>query len=126
MDADALPAGWQVWNEEPTKLILAYRPDVFDGDEFPAECLPTIYLTRGKRSRRPGAQRVGDAWHVTLYLEPDVDDGGTAFDGRDAAIDAATERAAAFAAGEIDYRGLYQVPRETYFAKLDELTGADA
>jgi hypothetical protein len=28
-------------------------------------------------------------------------------------------------AGEIDYRGLYQVPREDYFAKLDELVGGE-
>lgn len=123
MDADALPAGWRLWNEEPTKVILAYRPDVFDGDEVPAECLPTIYVTRGKRSRRPGSQRVGADWHVTLYLEPDVDDGGESFETKEAAFDGARDRAAAFAAGEVDYRSLYQVPREDYFTTLDELVG---
>ena len=125
MDADALAPGWEVWNEEPTKIILAYRPDVFNGGDFPAECLPTLYVTRGKRSRRPGAQRVGEDWHVTLYLEPDVDDGGQSVDSKAAAIDAAKDRAAAFAAGEVEYRSLYQVPRATYFEKLDELVGTE-
>lgn len=125
MDGDAVPAGWRVWNEEPAKVILAYRPDVFDGADFPAPCMPTIHCTRGKQSRRPGGQRVGDAWYVTLYLEPDVDDGGRSFESRDAALAASTDLAAAFADGEVDYRDLYQVPREAYFAKLDELTGDD-
>lgn len=125
MDGDALPVGWRVWNEEPTKLVLAYRPDVFDGGEFPAACMPTIYCTRGKRSRRPGGQRVGEEWYVTLYLEPDVDDGGQSFESREAAIDGSIDLAAAFAAGDVDYRDRYQVPREDYFEKLDELTGAD-
>lgn len=123
MDGDDVPAGWRVWNEEPARVVLAYRPDVFDGREYPAECMPTIYLTRGKRSRRPGGQRVGDEWHVTLYLEPDVDDGGTAYGSKTAAVEAVHELAAAFSAGEVDYRAYYQVPRESYFEKLDELTG---
>lgn len=125
MNEDALAAGWRLWNEEPTKLILAFRPDVFDGEEVPAECMPTIYVTRGKRSRRPGSERVGDQWFVTLYLEPDVDDGGAAYDTKDDAIEAARELTAAFAAGAVDYRDLYQVPREEYFAKLDEHVGED-
>ena len=123
MDSDALAPGWQVWNEEPTRIILAYRPDVFDGGEFPAECMPTIYLTRGRRTRRPGGQRQGSDWHVTLYLEPDVDDGGDSFETKEAAVEGARERAAAFVAGDVDYRDMYQVPREAYFSKLDELVG---
>ena len=56
MSLDALPAGWQVWTEEHEgRVILAYRPDVFDADEFPAACLPTIYVTNGSRANRPGA-----------------------------------------------------------------------
>jgi hypothetical protein len=35
----------------------------------------------------------------------------------------AADLAERFAGGEVDYRGLYQVPREGYFEKLDELTG---
>lgn len=120
--------GWVVWNEGDTRVVLAYRPDVFDGDDFPAPCLPTVYVTRGRRSRRPGPDRTTppDApWIVTLYLEPAVAfDEGTN-DSREAALEAAAELTARFAAGELDYRARYQVPREAYLAKLDELTGRD-
>jgi hypothetical protein len=126
-DIDA-PEGWVVWNEEPDdRLILAYRPDVFDSEDFPAECLPTLYLTRGRRdARRPGASPAPDAdWHVTLYLEPDVDHGGDRYESRDAAVAGALDLADSFARGEVDYRDLYQVPREPYFERLDELTGRE-
>lgn len=119
-----LPAGWQVWSTGGEKAVLAYRPDVFDGGQFPAPCLPTIYVTRGRRSRRPGPDRGGPnaSWWVTLFLEPEVDHGGERFPTREAAVDAAADLAGRFVAGEVDYRGLYQVPRPEYFEKLDELT----
>ncbi|WP_435364333.1 DUF5820 family protein [Haloarchaeobius sp. DYHT-AS-18] len=124
-----LPAGWTVWNEEPDgRCILAYRPDVFDSEQFPAACLPTLYLTRGRRNhRRPGVSRedatTGD-WYVTLYFEPDVELQETnRFATREDGIEGAVELARRFADGEIDPRDVYQVPREDYFAKLDELTG---
>lgn len=124
-----LPAGWVVWsNEDEGRAVLVYRPDVFDAEEFPAPCLPTLYLTRGKRSRRPGTNPAApDAdWHVDLYLEPDVSLPGThRFPTRTEAVDGVLEFARRFADGEIDYRGLYQVPRERYFDRLDELTGRD-
>lgn len=117
--------GWRVWSDEADKLVLVYRPDVFDGARFPSACLPTIYVTRGRRTRRPGPNRAGPdaSWWVTLFLEPDVDDGGDAFPSRDDALQAARSLAAAFASGDVDYRELYQVPRPEYFEKLDELTG---
>lgn len=123
LDEADLAAGWRVWSAEEEKLVLAYRPDVFDGSEFPPPCLPTIYVTRGRRTRRPGPNRSGPdaSWWVTLFLEPEVDDGGEAFPTREAATAGAHDLAARFAAGEIDYRGLYQVPRPDYFEKLDEL-----
>jgi hypothetical protein len=127
-DLDA-PDGWVVWSEDPDgRLVLAFRPDVFDADEFPAECLPTLYLTRGRKGSRPPGESSPAAadWHVTLFLEPDVDDGGERYDSRRAAVRGARERAAAFAAGDVDYRALYQVPREAYFERLDELTGREA
>jgi hypothetical protein len=126
-DFDALPTGWTVWNESEKRCVLVYRPDVFDTHDYPAPCLPTIYLTHGRRSRRPGAERstTGDSWHVTLYLEPDVDRDADRFEGRGAAVAAAIDLAERFAAGDIDYRELYQVPREEYFEKLDELTGSE-
>jgi len=55
LEPDDLPAGWRLWNEEPDgRVILAFRPDVFDADRFDPACLPTIYLSNGSRRRRPG------------------------------------------------------------------------
>ncbi len=123
-----LPDGWVVWSDEDDgRSVLAYRPDVFDADDFPAPCLPTLYLTQGKRSRRPGVNpgdRVLDEnWYVTLYLEPDVSREADRFSSREKALERAVSLARQFDDGEIDYRDLYQVPRERYFERLDELTG---
>ncbi|MFC6989120.1 DUF5820 family protein [Haloplanus sp. GCM10025708] len=124
MSFDALPEGWTVWNEDPDgRSILAYRPDVFDSQAFPAPCLPTIYVTNGSPRQRPGARREPSEWSVTLFLEPDVDRSVATYDSREAAVEAATELAERFADGDVDYRGLYQVPREAYLDRLDELTG---
>lgn len=124
---DDPPAGWTVWSAEDDRLILVYRPDVFDGDAFPDACVPTLYLTRGRRnSRRPGPEReAATEWFVTLYLEPEVTVREERFDDRSAAADAARELATAFDAGGLDYRASYQVPREAYLEKLDELTGRE-
>lgn len=125
MSLDALPEGWTVWNEEPEgRVILAYRPDVFDADAFPAECLPTLYVTNGSRNARPGAgQLQTDEWHATLFAEPEIELANETCGSRGAALDAAVDIAARFAVGEVDYREAYQVPREQYFDQLDELTG---
>ncbi|RRJ29215.1 DUF5820 family protein [Halocatena pleomorpha] len=121
------PAGWRLWNEADERIILAYRPDVFDGGEFPAPCLPTVYVMRGQRDRRPGGQRTElSTWFVTLFLEPEVEYESERFESRAAAIDGAMALCERFADGEIDYRELYQVPRPEYFEALDELTGADS
>lgn len=127
MTLDELAEGWQVWSDEETKVVLAYRPDVFNTADFDAACLPTIYLTKGKQSRRPGRDqpRPDDAWYVTLYLEPEVDAGQESFDERDTAHDHVVALSREFARGDIDYRNLYQVPRPEYFEKLDELTGGE-
>lgn len=126
MDPADLPDGWTVWNDEPGKVVLAYRPDVFDGDAFPAPCMPTLHVTRGRRSRRPGAGRTGTDWHVTLYLEPEVDRDEGRFDDRTAALEGAADVADRFAGGELDYRSLYQVPREAYLDELDRLIGRES
>ena len=126
VDPGALAEGWRVWSDADNRLVLAYRPDVFDGGDYPAACLPTVYVTHGRRSKRPGTPRnpaPGDPWVVTLFLEPEVNRDPELFDERGAAIEAALDVAAAFARGDVDYRALYQVPREEYFAALDELTG---
>jgi len=123
---DSLPDGWTVWHEESEgRAILAYRPDVFDTEAFPAPCLPTVYLSPGSPRRRPGSGG-SDGWTVTLYLEPEVEARVESADDRPAAVATAVEFARAFAAGEVDYREAYQVPREAYFERLDELLGREA
>ena len=125
MTFENLPESWTVWSDETMRTVLAYRPDVFDSTAFPAACLPTIYITKGRRGRRPGrpTPNPDDPWFVTLYLEPDVSDTEREFESRQAARDGAVALAIQFAEGDIDHRGLYQVPRPDYFEKLDELTG---
>lgn len=127
MTLENLPAGWAVWSDEATKVVLAYRPDVFDTAEFPPPCLPTIYITKGRRNRRPGRNDPdpGDPWYVRLFLEPEVERPAEEYESRAAAVAGAADLAEAFARGGIDYRDLYQVPRPEYFERLDELTGRE-
>ena len=125
---DDVPAGWEVWNAgDDGRVILAYRPDVFDGEDYPAPCLPTLYCTRGRRnSRRPGPERdAATDWFVTLFLEPDVSVTEERFDRREDAVDRLRTVAADFAAGDMAYRDSYQVPRPAYLDELDALTGGD-
>jgi len=128
--ADRLAAGWRVWSADEERLVLTYRPDVFEGSTHPAPCLPTVYVTRGRRDRRPGVDPSpgpGASWYVTLFLEPDVERSPERFDARTRAVDAALDLCARFARGEVDYRSLYQVTddREGYLAALEELTGRE-
>lgn len=125
-EESALGDGWTVWNAEEDRAVLAYRPDVFNGSTFPAACLPTIYVARGRRTRRPEGNRnlPPDApWLVRLRLEPEIDRQPDAYDTRAAAIEGAAELTRRFTDGDVDYRSLYQIPREGYLKKLDELTG---
>lgn len=123
---DEFPPGWEVWSDEEHKIVFVYRPDVFNARAFPAACLPTIYVTQGRRKRRPGADlrpHPGEQWYVTLFLEPEVErDMGTRAD-RAEAVERARAVAERFARGDLDYRDVYQVPRERYLDRLDELTG---
>lgn len=129
VSSDALPAGWEVWNEEANgPVILAFRPDVFDGRSFDAACLPTISVARGASPDHPRERRFrSDSWHVALYLEPTVRarDHDSVYDSREAALAGAGEVAKRFSSGEIDYRNVYQVPREAYFETLDDLVGEE-
>lgn len=125
-----LPESWTVWSAgEDGRVVLAYRPDIFDSEAFPAACLPTLYVTRGPREqRRPPGERPGrvrDDWHVTLYLEPEVNAPARSHDRRADALEAAVDWADEFDRGEVDYRTLYQVPREAYLDRLDDLTGRE-
>lgn len=122
------PGGWTTWTDEDGgRLILAFRPDVFDAERYPAACLPTIHASNGPTRRRPGARREPtDRWHVTLRLEPEVRLGDReAFDSRERARAVAADLAARFDAGELPYRDAYQVldGRRAYLDRLDELTG---
>jgi len=125
MALESLPPGWQVWSDEATRVVLAYRPDVFDTDAFPAPCLPTIYASKGRRDRRPGPNEPDpdDPWYVTLYLEPGIATEPDTAATRGEAESLATDVAAAFAAGELDLRGLYQIPRKDYLDRLETLVG---
>jgi hypothetical protein len=124
---ERFPEGWEVWSEEPEgRVVLAYRPDVFDSEAFDAACLPTLTVAPGKSPDRPPTRRDRvDGWHAVLYLEPRVRvracDGR--FADRESALAGAKDVAARFARGDIDYRGAYQKPREAYLDRLDALTG---
>jgi hypothetical protein len=126
MGFEALPRSWVVWNDEAGgRAVLAYRPDVFDTQDFPAQCLPTLFVTRGAKERRrpPGEGTVATDWRVTLFLEPDVSLPDRSFETRPGAVEGAVEFARAFDRGDVDYRGAYAVPHDTYLDRLDELTG---
>ncbi|TKR28251.1 DUF5820 family protein [Natronomonas salsuginis] len=119
-----LGTGWQVWNADDERAVLAYRPDVFDGSTFPAPCLPTVYVSRGRLTRRPEGNRnlPPDApWLVRLRLEPDVERAPDAYESRGDAIEGTERLTHRFSTGEIDYRSLYEVPRESYLDALDAL-----
>ena len=118
------PSGWTVWNDEPRgRRILVFRPEVFnESNDLPAPCLPTILISNRSRAARPGASRVRTGtWHAVLTLEPEVEAVVEEFDTRAAAVEGANGIARRFAAGEVDYREVYQVPREAYFERLDEV-----
>lgn len=126
VDESALGEGWTVWSAEDDRIVLAYRPDVFNGSTFPAPCLPTVYVARGRPNRRPKSDprtRRDTAWTVTLRLEPDVEHSSVRYDSRTDAVEEAERVTTRFADGEVDYRSTYQVPREAYLETLDELTG---
>ena len=124
---ETLPDGWQVWNAEPGgRVVLAYRPDVFDGDAFPAACLPTLTVAPGgSPDARPDPRGRSGAWHVALYLEPDVRvrEVEARFEDRDAAVERAVAVAERFATGQIDCQGAYHEPREAYLDRLETLVG---
>jgi len=124
VEFENIAGGWEIWSVEERRAVLAYRPDVFDSDAYPAPCLPTIYVTKGRRGRRPGRPTPPpDApWYVTLYLEPEVSDTDKRYESREQAREGALALAERFATGEVEYRALYQVPRPAYLDKLDELT----
>ena len=127
-DAPAPPSEWTVWNDEPRgRRILVFRPDVFnESNDLPAPCLPTILVSNRSRAPRPGASRIRtDTWHAVLTLEPEVEAVTEEYNTREAAVAGANDIASRFAAGAVDYRAAYQVPREDYFERLDGVIGQE-
>ena len=125
-DSPAPPSGWTVWNDEARgRRILVFRPEVFnESNDLPAPCLPTILISNRSRAARPGASRIRTGtWHAVLTLEPEVEAVAEEFDSRAAAVEGANDIASRFADGAVDYRAAYQVPREDYFERLDEVVG---
>ena len=122
-----LADGWVVWNEEPgSRLTLAYRPDVFDSSAFPAACLPTIAVAPGSSpDQLPERRARSSSWYRAFYLEPAVRlrAADATYERWDDAVEGAHDVAERFAAGDLDYRGAYQEPREAYLEKLDALVG---
>lgn len=128
MDLEDVPDGWRIWDHEPEdRLILVFRPDVFDGSTFPPACLPTIYVREGMQDLRhagpePTPSSAG-TYTVRLFLEPEVETDAKTHDRWSGAIEAAVALAEEFTTGEIDLRAMYHHPREPYLDRLDELTG---
>lgn len=114
--------GWSQWHEGTDGiLVLTFRPDVFDGEQFPEPCLPTITVKRA-RDRGPKGrprQRPGSSWSVTFHLEPAVELRRALTDDRSEAIDRAQEWAKSFSADQLDYRDAYLEPRPEYLEALD-------
>ena len=116
-----LPEGWVVWSEDDG-LVVCYKPDVFNGDEYPRPCLPLITVTKADRGTVGGRE----GWRVTFHIEADV----PAYDlrkvviGYDEAIDYVVEIATNFNAGEYDFAEFYAEgdARDEYVARLEEET----
>ncbi|MDX1746011.1 MAG: DUF5820 family protein [Halobacteriales archaeon] len=120
-----LPHGWEIWNDEPDgQFVIVYRPDIFDAEEYPSACLPTITAAPGRSPDDPPERRArSDAWHVGAYLEPAVrlTELEARVESRDEAVAWALIAAGRFSDGDVDVNAAYQIPRQDYLAKLDEL-----
>lgn len=121
-DAD-LPPGWTVWHDRPDDIVvLAYRPDLFDGSNYPAACLPTIAIKperlRGPRGK-PRPAGAATSWTATLTLEPDVVIERRTASEREAAIETARALASAFVSNEYDLRSSYPDPHQSYLERLE-------
>ena len=104
-------------------MIWTFRPDVFDGQSVPAECLPTLTVKRARRRGPRGRPTIGanSRWTVELRLEPEVVIERTVFDDRADAMDRGEVLARRFSADDLDWQEAYQVPRDRYIDLLSEL-----
>lgn len=125
-DLSTLADGWEIWNNEPHgRIILVFRPDIFNTTDYPPACLPTITIGPGTRPNAPPDHRqASNAWHVVLYLEPRVriTTKDTSVPTRPEAIDYALSLSHEFTNGNIDFDDAYIEPRPEYLTKLNQLT----
>lgn len=122
-----LPDDWAVWHDDGGRLVLVFRPDVFEGEAYDPARLPTLYVSTRAPDvpMRRGGER-SDGWHVACTLEPEVrvHELESAHETRAAAVEAAVEAAQRFSRGAVDLDDVYATqPPETYLSRLDELTG---
>lgn len=116
-----LPEGWVVWSEDDG-LVVCYKPDVFDGDQYPRACLPLITVTKADRGTVGGRE----GWRVTFHVEADVPAYSLrkVVTGYDEAIEYVIEIAMKFNEGVYDPADFYAEGdvREDYVARLREET----
>ncbi|MDZ7688560.1 MAG: DUF5820 family protein [Halobacteriales archaeon] len=116
-----LPEGWVVWSEDDG-LVVCYKPDVFDGDDYPCPCLPLITVTKADRGTVGGRE----GWHVTFHVEADVPAHSLrkTVAGYDEAVDYVVKTATKFNEGVYDPAEFYAEGdvREEYVARLREET----
>lgn len=117
-----LPDGWVVWSEDDG-LVVCYRPDIFNGDDYPRPCLPLVTVTEADRGTAGGR----DGWRVTFHVEADVPARRLRnfVAGYDEAVDYVVEIARGFNEGVHDPAEFYAEGdvRDEYVARLREETG---
>ena len=120
---ESLPTGWQPWHTDPGGIsVWVYRPDVFDGSDFPPACIPTLTVKparqRGPRGR-PGSGN--QEWWAELRLEPDVLLERRTSADVEACRGAALELATDFVRGDMAYWEVYHEPPTSYLETIDLL-----
>jgi len=113
-----LPDGWVVWSEEDG-LVVCYKPEVFDANQYPRPCLPLLPVTKADTGTVGGRE----GWRVLFHIEADVP--GRSLEqvhiDYGEAIDYVIEVAQRFSSGEYDFGGFYAEGdvREEYVARLN-------
>lgn len=108
-----IPEGWIIWSEEDG-VVICYKPDIFNGTNFPAVCIPTISMVESDR----------EGWRVSFYIEADVEARrlGKEFRNYKEAVDYIMELAEEFNRGNFNLRDFYAKGdvREKYVSKLEK------
>ncbi|MDY6780671.1 MAG: DUF5820 family protein [Halobacteria archaeon] len=116
-----LPDGWVVWSDEDG-VVICYKPDVFNADEYPRPCLPLVTVTKADSGTVGGRE----GWRVTFHMEADVKsyELQQVVIGYEDAVDYMIEVAEDFSAGEYDLRDFYAEGdvREEYVRRVERET----